>query len=97
MTRAMIPYLLLALLASHGGVYWYGWHARGQREADRVAIAQAAQRQAQARLLGLAEAQAAAEMERDRLRQELDDAARNDPDADRICLGADSVRRLGAL
>ena len=45
-------------------------------------------------MAGLAEAQAAASAERDALRQELDHAAIADPDAGRICLGADSVRRL---
>lgn len=79
-----------------GACWWHGWSTRGSVEADRVAVAQAALRQAQARVAGLAEAQAAASAERDALRQELDHAAIADPDAGRICLGADSVRRLGA-
>lgn len=91
-----LPWVLVALSATHTGTLWYGWHWRGSVEADRVAVAQAALRQAQARVAGLAEAQAAASAERDALRQELDHAAIADPDAGRICLGADSVRRLGA-
>ncbi|MCA2013994.1 hypothetical protein LCM17_21065 [Cereibacter sphaeroides] len=91
-----LPWLVLALCASHGGVLWYGWHWRGSVEADRVAVAQAEVRQAQARIIGLAEAQAAATTERNALREELDNAAANDPDADRMCLGADSVQRLRA-
>ncbi|MCW1932596.1 hypothetical protein [Pararhodobacter zhoushanensis] len=88
---------LVFLLASWGGAVGYGYHWRGNVERDRVARAQADLREAQARIIGLAEAQAAAALERDRLQQELDDAAANDPDADRMCLGADSVRRLGSF
>ena len=91
-----LPWVLAALCVSHGGVAVWAWHWRGSVEADRVAVAQAAMRQAQARVAGLAEAQAAVSAERDALRQELDHAAIADPDAGRICLGADSVRRLGA-
>jgi hypothetical protein len=79
-----------------GAFWWHGWDTRGDREAARVAEARAELRIAQARVVGLAEAQATAAAERDALRQELDHAAANDPDADRQCLGADSVRRLGA-
>lgn len=91
-----LPWVLLALCATHGGVGLYAWHWRGEVEDARVERAQAALRQAQARIVGLAEAQAAATAERNRLRQELDDAARNDPDASRQCLAAESVRRLRA-
>ena len=92
--RPLLPWLLLGVLASHGGAIWYGWHWRGGVEAARLDRAQAALRLAQARVLGLIEAQAAATAERNALREELDHAAATDPDADRLCLGADSVQRL---
>lgn len=94
--RALAPYVLAALVASHAGSVWYGWNWRGDVERARVDAAQSALRVAQSRIIGLAEAQALVAADRDRLRQELDDAAIADPDADNMCLGADSVRRLGA-
>lgn len=96
LTSPLLPWLLGGMLASHGGAVWYGWHWRGEVEDARVARAQAEVRQAQARIIGLAEAQAAATAERNALRQELDNAAANDPDADRMCLGRASVQRLSA-
>lgn len=82
------------LVVSHGAVWWHGWSARGDREADRVAAAEAARDVARARVDGLTEAYARAAVERAELQRMLDDAARADPDADRVCLGADSVQRL---
>lgn len=84
----------LVLALTHGGAWWHGYDTRRDADAARVQEAQVAQWVAQARVIGLAEAQAQAVLERDRLRVELDNAARIDPDADRMCLGADSVRRL---
>lgn len=86
----------LVLALTHGGAWWHGYDTRKDFDAARVAEAQAAQRVAQARVIGLAEAQALAALERDRLREELDNAANADPYAGRVCLGADSVRRLGS-
>lgn len=91
----MVTRLSLALAVGLA-LFGLGWQQGRAHETGRTARAQAELRQAQARIVGLAEAQAAARAERDRLRQELDDAARRDPDADRLCLSADSVRRLGA-
>ena len=88
--------LVAALLASHGAAWWHGYDTRRDADAARVASALAAQRIATARVIGLAEAQAATAAERDRLREDLDHAAIADPDAGRVCLGADSLRRLGA-
>lgn len=94
MNVTLLPWALAALLASHAGAVWYGWNLRGDVERDRVSAAQAQVRVAQARVVGLAEAQALAEAERDRLREDLNNAANSDPDAGRVCLSAGSVRRL---
>lgn len=57
------------------------------KERDRVAAAaeQASRKEAE---------RLAVEAERDALARELEDAALQDPDAGRMCLGVDSVRRL---
>jgi len=85
-----------ALIATHGGAWWHGYDTRRDSDAARVAQALAAERVAQARILGMADAQAQVSAERDRLREDLDNAALADSNASRVCLGADSVRRLGS-
>lgn len=97
--RALLPWvpaLAVALCVSHGGVAVWAWHWRGSVEADRVAVAQAALRQAQARIVGLAEAQAAATAARQAMQQERDDAIRAMDGSGDMCLSREFVRRLGA-
>ena len=86
--------LALVFVTSHAGAWWHGYDTRRDSDAARVASAQVAEQVLRARVIGMAETQAAVAAERDRLREDLDNAAIADPDADRVCLGADSVRRL---
>lgn len=96
------PYLLLAValafVASNGVSFYRGYHTgRGFAEARQAA----ALVKAQAATAKAAEAALRAESERlavqataDKLAQELEDEARKDPNANRIGLGVDGVRRL---
>ena len=94
--------LLAGLVATvAGGVWWHGYragvsadaarHAAATRELnDRLRRAEEARRAATEAFLR--ERREAAELER-----RLSDEAREDPDADRRALGADSVRRIDSV
>ncbi len=93
-----IGWAVAAVMALTGGAYTLG---RIQGAAAANARYVAAQARLQAQVIRAAElasrreaARLAAEAARRKLEQELEDAARQDPNAGRIALGADSVRRL---
>lgn len=90
--------LAVALAA---GVWWYG-HTRYQSgyaaaeaaaEADRIATQEELFKSGQ-RIAQLAAALEAAKSERANMAQELENAARQDPDGHRPGIGPDGVRRL---
>jgi len=96
--RAMAGWALAALLAVTGGAYTLG---RIQGAAAANARQAAARARLQTRMIRTAEiasrreaARLAAEQQVQQLSRELENAARTDPRADRIAIGADSVRRL---
>lgn len=74
--------------------YLKGWVDRGEEEAQRIAVIEAARRVDAARIAGQAEELQRLQDERDQLAKELEDAARADPHADTPALGLDSVQRL---
>jgi len=94
----MLGWALAGLMALTGGVYTLGRiqgaaaaNARqaavaARLQAQMIRSAEIASRREAARLVAVAKA--------DQLAKELEDAARTDPNAGRIALGADSVRRL---
>lgn len=96
------PYLILAVaalwLATAGVSFYQGYHTGATlTEARHAAEVQAAQEAT----MKAAEAASRAESERlavqataDKLAQDLEDEARKDPNANRIGLGVDGVRRL---
>lgn len=96
------PYAILAIAAlfavSNGVSLYRGYHTGVTlTEARHAAEMQAAQSAAMKAAEAASRAEGerlAAQAEADRLAQELEDAARHDPDAGRPALGVDSVRRL---
>jgi signal transduction histidine kinase len=76
------------------GAYTKGWVDRGTREELRVLELQQERRAQAVRIAVQAELLADTIAERNRLAEELENAAREDVDADQPALGADSVRRL---
>lgn len=101
--KQLLRYLptVVVILAVTGGVWWaYDW-AWDRGYAAKEAEVQENTRRLERQLVQvsdrLSEALRQLEMERqerERLVQEVEDAARKDPDADRPALSADSVRRL---
>lgn len=90
--------LVLALVA---GVWWYGKAqyrdgyaaAQAVAESERLATQQELFKSGQ-RIAQLAAALEAARAERATMAQELEDAARQDPDGNRPGIGLDGVQRL---
>jgi uncharacterized protein YcfJ len=76
------------------GAYWKGWSDRGVREELRVERLISERRAQAARIAAQAETLVAVRAERDRLAEELENAALADHDADRPALGFGSVQRL---
>lgn len=89
---------LLGLVASHGWAYWRGGEAREARiearHAEERERLQAELADVTAAALKAGEELIAAEERAEQLAEDLADAAREDPNADRRALGADSVRRI---
>lgn len=95
---------LLAAVAACGALWWaYGW-AWDRGYAARSAEVTEDTRELNERLdrldrkhRAVTRAYMAGLEDRAALQQELDNAARQDPDADRLCFGPDSVQRLNAI
>ena len=83
-----------AIVAAIVGAYGLGRH----HEAQSIAVDMARLREKQIEAAELASRKEAERLaiqsERDSLAQQLEDAARSDPDAGRMSLSADSVRRI---
>jgi F0F1-type ATP synthase membrane subunit b/b' len=89
---------LAAVVALLTVTHWQAYSAgadRVERRVEREAADLRRARDAAERLAARREAaRLAAEAEADRLAQELEDAARSDPGAGGVALGADSVHRI---
>jgi type II secretory pathway pseudopilin PulG len=76
------------------GAYWQGWSDRGTKEQARVEALIAERRVQAAYIAAQAETLEAVQQERNRLAEELENAAREDNNATRPAFGSDSMRRL---
>ena len=98
--KTLYGWLLAVFLASLGASYGIGRSHGAETANARHALAQAASEAAERRAAGI---QLIIEAERLALQAEaeaearrLEDAAKNDPDADRIAIGSDSVSRINS-
>ena len=95
----LAPYAGAVALA--GAVWWHGaqWgESRAEARYERAVAALNARLGEVSRDAALAEAaRLAIERQRNDLLNELDRAGRDDPDAERRALGADSVRRINSI
>jgi len=87
--------LAVAAVALIGWGIWQ--HGKATERAvwrERVAQVQAERNAQAARIIGQAEQIARLQAERDEITRGLEDEARADPDADRVAIPVDSVRRI---
>lgn len=85
----------LALLVGWG-IWQHGSLTERSAWRESVAILEAERRTQAARIIGQAQQIARLQAERDEIARGLEHEAREDPDADRVAIPADSVRRINS-